>query len=262
MKINKIRIGCRKESISGELGSGTAFYLFRSPVTIGSGAKAVTMSGCSALFISAGFESDIKSADGQPIRYDSVAFRLNASEKQYLTSLGIVYGEPVSISDDFVITGILRCLKAQSVRKGKELPEFSELAMRLILLAVGGFSEDDEKSDEKRVPRYAELKAIRESIYEDPTGSWETEALAEEMGISRTYFHRLYLAAFGVTCRQDVIESRLYCAADLLANTDMSVSEIAEQCGYESDSYFMRQFKQHKGCTPTEYRNRINEPEL
>ncbi|MBQ1519507.1 MAG: helix-turn-helix transcriptional regulator, partial [Ruminococcus sp.] len=29
-----------------------------------------------------------------------------------------------------------------------------------------------------------------------------------------------------------------------------------ETCGYDSDAYFMRQFKQHKGFTPSEYRRR------
>ena len=79
---------------------------------------------------------------------------------------------------------------------------------------------------------------------------------------SRTYFHRLYFEAFGVTCRQDVIESRLLKAADLLKNTGKSVTEIAEACGYDSESYFMRQFKKHKECTPSEFRRRINSGEI
>jgi len=259
MKISKIRIGCRKESLSGETGSGNAFVFFRSPVTFTSGKESVTIEENCAVLINAGSEGGIHSADGQPMRYDLVAFRLTAAEKQYLASVGIVPGEPVKVTDDFVISGILKCLKVQSTYKGKEFAEFSELAMRLILLVVGNSAENTAPAAGKRIPRYSELKAIRESIYEDPTSEWDSGALADEMGISRTYFHRIYLAAFGVTCRQDVIESRLSAAADLLENTDMSVSEIAEQCGYESDSYFMRQFKQHKGCTPTDFRYRIRE---
>lgn len=76
------------------------------------------------------------------------------------------------------------------------------------------------------------------------------------MNISRTYFHRIYSKAFGVTFMQDVINSRLAAAADMLTGTNRSVSYIAEKCGYDSDSYFMRQFRKHYGCTPTEYRRR------
>jgi AraC-like DNA-binding protein len=81
--------------------------------------------------------------------------------------------------------------------------------------------------------------------------------MCEDMQISRTYFHRLYFEAFGVTFRQDIIESRLIHASELLKNTDLSVTAISETCGYDSESYFMRQFKQHKGCTPSEYRRRV-----
>ena len=45
-------------------------------------------------------------------------------------------------------------------------------------------------------------------------------------------------------------------AAELLRNTNDSITDIAIACGYENDTYFMRQFKQSKGCTPTEYRRR------
>ena len=47
----------------------------------------------------------------------------------------------------------------------------------------------------------------------------------------------------------------------MLRNTENSVAQIAELCGYDSESYFMRQFKLHKGCTPTEYRRRIRAEE-
>ncbi|HOC33408.1 MAG TPA: AraC family transcriptional regulator, partial [Ruminococcus flavefaciens] len=106
------------------------------------------------------------------------------------------------------------------------------------------------------IPRYNELKAIRDAIYDEPMTHWSAEEISEDMGISRPYFHRLYLSAFGVTCRQDIIESRLIYASELLRTTDMSISAVAETCGYDSDAYFMRQFKQHKGCTPSEYRRR------
>lgn len=40
-----------------------------------------------------------------------------------------------------------------------------------------------------------------------------------------------------------------------LKESDMSVRNIADYCGYENEIYFMRQFKKHIGVTPSEYRN-------
>ena len=40
----------------------------------------------------------------------------------------------------------------------------------------------------------------------------------------------------------------------LLQNTEMQVSDIAAQVGYESEGYFYRLFKNQYGVTPLEYR--------
>ena len=161
--------------------------------------------------------------------------------------------------DDFVISGLLKIMSANSVRKSRQHSEFMELSMKMLLIALSEAANNEIHEKYMDIPRYGELKAIRDAIYDDPVNHWSAEDISEDMGISRPYFHRLYQAAFGVTCLQDIIESRLIYAAELLRNTNLSVSEIAEKCGYDSDAYFMRQFKQHKGCTPSEYRRRCSD---
>ena len=74
------------------------------------------------------------------------------------------------------------------------------------------------------------------------------------MGISRPYFHKIYLAAFGTTCTQDVIQSRIACSKRLLETTEDPIAVVSQQSGFETDVYFMRQFKRHVGMTPTAYR--------
>jgi AraC-like DNA-binding protein len=43
-------------------------------------------------------------------------------------------------------------------------------------------------------------------------------------------------------------------AAMMLIRTDNSISSIAEQCGFVSDSYFGKIFKEIYRCTPRDYR--------
>lgn len=69
--------------------------------------------------------------------------------------------------------------------------------------------------------------------------------------------HKIYLSAFGTTCTQDVIASRIACSKRLLETTDEAITTISQLSGFETDVYFMRQFKRHVGMTPTAYR-RIN----
>lgn len=49
---------------------------------------------------------------------------------------------------------------------------------------------------------------------------------------------------------------RISRAQDLLSSSDLSVSEIAAQTGFDSVYYFSRHFKQSTGLTPKAYRSR------
>ena len=42
----------------------------------------------------------------------------------------------------------------------------------------------------------------------------------------------------------------------LLEETDLPVSEIADDCGFEDPNYFARCFRKHAGCAPSAFRNR------
>lgn len=54
---------------------------------------------------------------------------------------------------------------------------------------------------------------------------------------------------------------RLQAACKLLIETDLSVTEIAQRCGFSSSSYFGAQFRQEYGCTPTRYRQKWQDPD-
>ena len=43
-------------------------------------------------------------------------------------------------------------------------------------------------------------------------------------------------------------------AKKLLSGTPLSVTEIAEKCGYSSYVYFAKQFRKNTGMTPSDYR--------
>ena len=104
------------------------------------------------------------------------------------------------------------------------------------------------------VPHYEKLAAVRHNIYTNPGKHWRIQEICNELEISRPYFHKLYLEAFGTTCTQDVIASRIAYSRKLLTETDEVISNISKKCGFETDVYFMRQFKRHVGMTPSAYR--------
>ena len=52
-----------------------------------------------------------------------------------------------------------------------------------------------------------------------------------------------------------IAQQRISRACHLLQNTDNSIAQIANTCGYPDFSYFTRVFRKRLGMTPSEYRN-------
>lgn len=257
MKVTRITLNNKRDSaVSDEICLDYQLLCFHTPVIFSIKGRELKTEKRSVMLCSKGSHRSFRPNSAKGVRYDIVSLNMNTSDRQYAESMNIPFDHPVELSDDYVISVMLRSMSSHIMHKSLYQSEFMELSMRLVLISI---SENFHKLPPDRiekVPRYSELKALRDAIYDDPMNPWSAEEMSEDMGISRPYFHKLYRAAFGVTCRQDIIESRLIYAAELLRNTDMSISAIAETCGYVSDPYFMRQFKEHKGCTPSEYRRR------
>lgn len=258
MKITKIVLGSRRTgTVYGEMSDDYCLYLFRTPVVFSLGGSEKLCAGSSAIMYTGSKRQYFRPQDGKTMKYDVVQFRPSSADKQYAASMNIPFDVPIELADDFVIASLIKSMKVRSGINGRRNSEFMELSMRMILICLGDMCSTEPTPQPVRdVPMYHRFKALREEIYDDPMRPWSVDELCAELDISRTYFHRIYLSAFGVTFLQDVIESRLVYAEELLSETELSVSAVAEQCGYDSDSYFMRQFKQHRGCTPTEFRRR------
>ena len=89
----------------------------------------------------------------------------------------------------------------------------------------------------------AALRRLRQDILENPQENWNITDIASRVCISKSHLHRLYKQLFGINLMDDVIEARLTKAKQLLEFSDLRIQEIAQQCGYNSESHFMRQFK-------------------
>lgn len=102
-------------------------------------------------------------------------------------------------------------------------------------------------------PHYYNLLSIRNAIQRNPGEPWTVAKMAELIGISPGYLQYLYKKNFGVSCMEDVINSRIRLAKEYLIHGNQSVSEVAERCGYQNVEHFCRQFKQITGETPGKY---------
>ena len=105
------------------------------------------------------------------------------------------------------------------------------------------------------------MSILRSQIYNMPYNDWNIEGLAHQLTMSKSYFQHLYKEIFGISVMNDVIQSRIEHSKYLLSTTDISITQIAQMCGYKCDLHFMRQFKTRMQMTPSEYRKHITDEE-
>jgi two-component system, response regulator YesN len=93
-----------------------------------------------------------------------------------------------------------------------------------------------------------------EIITRNFTSDISLEGVARELGISPSYFSRLYKEQTGFNFIDYLIKVRIENAKKLFMNSDLSVKEISYMTGYGDPNYFSRLFKKITGMTPTEYK--------
>ncbi|MBQ8780593.1 MAG: helix-turn-helix domain-containing protein [Oscillospiraceae bacterium] len=133
--------------------------------------------------------------------------------------------------------------------------EIEEKYLDIFLLKLARMIEQRASaSSEALIEKNYRFTQLRTRIFTMPETVPDVEGMAAEVGMSRSGFQHLYKKMFGVSVMSDVITGRLDRAKRLLSSTNLTIREIAERCGYESEFNFMRQFKSRYGQTPTEYR--------
>ena len=83
------------------------------------------------------------------------------------------------------------------------------------------------------------------------------EELAEVIGLSEAECSRFFSSQMKRTPFAYLNEYRIERSCELLANTDVPISDIALQTGFNSFSYYSKRFREMLHCTPSEYRRKI-----
>lgn len=79
-------------------------------------------------------------------------------------------------------------------------------------------------------------------------------ALAEKLSLSKEAFCRFFKKTFDKTFSTYLNEYKITVASKMLIETDLSVSEIGYQSGYNNLSFFYRRFRHYKQMSPKNYR--------
>ena len=103
------------------------------------------------------------------------------------------------------------------------------------------------------------IRFMEENLYNERL---KNSDIAAAMNVSEVWFRRLFKEKYGISPHAYLTSLRIERAKLLLSDGALTVTKIAEDCGFSGVYHFCKAFKDKTGLTPTEYRKSLMVLEL
>lgn len=110
-----------------------------------------------------------------------------------------------------------------------------------------------ERSNEQ--PEWPELvRKVLSYLQQNYDRDISNDQISAKFGYHSFYLNRTFKKCTGMTLHQALIGERIRVAKRMLLHSDVSVQEVALECGFSDRSQFCTTFRKHTGFTPAAYR--------
>lgn len=155
-------------------------------------------------------------------------------------------------AEDTVLAAFSRVM--QSIRTNR--PALQQIMAGATSYLLGLFYSAQQAQPAAQAHQSNAIEVVIAHIHNEFAGNLNMEHLAEEIGVSYSWFRSTFVAHTGLSPHQYLLELRLARARNLLTETNLSVKEIAMQTGFEDEHYFSRLFRRKMNVTPGQFRGR------
>lgn len=100
------------------------------------------------------------------------------------------------------------------------------------------------------------IQAVRFKIHENWERNLDFEAIAAEQNVSYEWFRKTFKDVLGTSPGQYLLQLKIEKTGQMLRETSLTIAEIADKAGFESEFYFSRIFKKKMGQTPSAFRKK------
>lgn len=198
------------------------------------------------------------------IRFTHIYLRTGAASKEQLEKMEIILNnankEPGSVikkqEDKATMKGIMQALIYEHQHNALYSKELIAQYIQTILVIVVrnlllSLPEDVNTQSDRKVLEI--LQYVQANIYfpEKLKGA----AISKRFGISETYLGRYFRKETNETLQEYITGYKLKLIENRLSQSDMRITEIADEFGFTDKSHLNRFFKKLKGATPSVYRN-------
>lgn len=129
----------------------------------------------------------------------------------------------------------------------------SDIWLDLLLLPSVAMKEETKILNEK-------IKLMMVYIHEHFSDKLSIGDIANAAFISERECYRTFQSVMHMTPTEYIRKYRLQIACRMLADTDETITNISQSCGFGSSSFFGKVFKEMLHMTPLEYRNNMQKP--
>ena len=204
---------------------------------------------------------DEKALDVRPVVYNRWWFRLMA----FLFLAGVIYWfvrwytRSINRKKDLLQQEVdrqtkeLKEQKEELERKAEALAEQNALLQKQNEMIASNHTLQSSISSSRDTDFSAQLLEAIQKLYKDP--ELDVYKLADALGMSRSLLNEKIQQGFGLSIAQFIRTYRLNVAKEMICNgtnTEMNISEIAYEVGFNDPKYFTRCFTKEFNATPSE----------
>lgn len=208
----------------------------------------------------------IEQLDNKHMEYFNIIFDFNLLESDtshcYLNFFKAIYEHaktvPVYIKPNEPLSTLLTPHIKYLIDNRKQKFSGDELMVKSNLYAIihhiNKFCTETSDMSLKLESNYNKIKEVLMYVSEHYSEKLTVENAATLINYSPNYFSKLFHELTGTSFIQYVINYRLDVAHEKLENTNLTITEIAEETGFSNLPYFTRTFSAKYGTTPKAYR--------
>lgn len=128
---------------------------------------------------------------------------------------------------------------------------------QLLLLVLDMLDKEEIELNESLTDSSRSVKLFLKELDKSLSKHWSIEEMSQSAGVGITRFTHHCKQLTNLTPIRYLMLKRLEMSKQLLLdNPQMSISEVAYQCGFATSQYFASVFKKLEKCTPKEYRTK------
>lgn len=186
-----------------------------------------------------------------------VSFKSDDFNKNTLNALNELFAENVIYipkSKLEMIENIFSKIETENMQKDKYSDFLINSCIEEIIIQLARLRQ-------KHKPYISEADNLIHRISKHITDNYSQDLSLENLGnifsISTSHLSRRFKAVAGISINEYITYVRISNAERLLKSTDLSITKVAELCGFNDSNYFSTVFKKIKGITPLKYSHKF-----